>query len=961
MKFHALGKSWPAFVLAMVIILSQLHFAGGSGFEYTILKEIRAEVLDSETGMRVDNFLMEGEIHSTAIYFRIEFSSGVYSYWIWDENMELIRSAEGLQASGSDPWQVVLPVSDLLDNGEHFFQLTVYSPGYSTLHMSGSFYGDEHPFLSLRLERLSPGSLSICLADNEVTVVRRFERFVGEVERMERYPEPIPAESASSRVMEIESRGHTPVYENRTVTEQTGWKKIVELESSAAAGSYSAGGYRVTTETSYQRCEVVVGYNVTVEVEEWVRDPSGDYHASNVSSSTYDSWQTGWVGPNGDYKYWYYRSSYCTLTGYNLYLYVEDWGGLSKYYESKWVSLSEYNEKWADGGDSDGLWFGYKWVRSATPTYSNYIGYYRYLRKWRQTGQKYVTVQEYSSPPSGTRYVNPVPVKENRYTSVTRWAVWEPVYSTVTREYLIGERWRERTSEDRWVSEPEVVEVPVYISAGGYDGPVSLSVSGAPAWLNAWFEPQTVLLSSERGRSVLRMTCRDNWSIGEGSHIMRVWASGGGRSAFERLALNIDVQAGVEITRIYPLNVGRRYDSAFGGEAAYAYYVGQSPAFRVTAANFPGFRLISSAAVMQGGRTLMTSEVYGGDNFTHTFSGRLESIGEYELRVSVSDASSGMVFDATSYRFYAVFPAENDVAEWHYSATTTFHDGFWSSTALHPFSKEILEFVFSREYASNDPDGRLKPNPVSGQRERISTAEALAHLIGDYIYYDSKNCDHWDDLTILNLNGLNPAGRPAGDCSDFTSAYISCARALGLPVRYMLIPNIHAFNELCIDGEWIHVEPQGTFNDADIYLRQGWIGNVCIEISPANVNVLASDRMATLKYMVGISDWTVTVNVDGNGNGESILNMVNKAPFGTFDGTYYIVQDFRVEVIDTGGIPEVEVVGLPSRLAPGESAQARLRVRGAASSHDYTVRLKLSYRTADEKVCEKISALIIST
>ena len=472
-----------ALAVMLLIALTGVEASADRGFEFVLIKELRGEVVDNDTGMRVDNFVIEGEIHSTVIYFRIEFSSGFYSYWVWDENGKPLRSAENLRASGSDPWQFVLPVGDLLDNGEHFFQVTVFSPGYSTLIMSGSFQGRDCPALKITLSRLSNGSFDMSLGRSEVTVTRRHETASSTVERTVRYPESgwIPRESASSRIAEIRSRGREPLFENVTTTGQTGWRKLVVVESSAQAADYQAGGYRVTTETSYQQYEVVVGYNVRVETENWVRSPSEDYYASNVPEGDHSSWKTGWYSPCGEYKYYYYKSTYCTLTGYTLYLKVTDWGGIVQYYETKWVSLSEYNSKWADGGDSDGLWFGYKWVVSKTPTYSNYIGYSCYRRTWNYAGDRYVTVSEYSSPPAGTRYLNPVPVKETRYTTVTRWVIWEPVYGQVTGEYLVGERWTETISGGHWVSDPEIVEVPLYLSANCWDNaPVSLSASGLP-------------------------------------------------------------------------------------------------------------------------------------------------------------------------------------------------------------------------------------------------------------------------------------------------------------------------------------------------------------------------------------------------------------------------------------------------------------------------------------------------
>jgi hypothetical protein len=389
------------------------------------------------------------------------------------------------------------------------------------------------------------------------------------------------------------------------------------------------------------------------------------------------------------------------------------------------------------------------------------------------------------------------------------------------------------------------------------------------------------------------------------------------------------------------------------------YSIGSTPAARVDVKNPLRLDLMVGATVEHPGwnEVLSPSPVFG-SSVAHAFR-PISEIGGHDLTEEVTH--NGWTMDSENVRFYSVFPRENDVAEWYYTADITFHDGFFATTSLHPFSREILEFVLSKTYISKSYNMKERTNPLPGRRTRISAAEALTELIGDYITYDSSHSDHWDDFTILNLNGRNPAGIPAGDCSDFAAAYASCARSIGLPVRYILIPYLHAFNEVYIDGEWVHVEPQGTFNNPDIYLRQGWAGNFCVESSPANINLFTSDRMTTLKYMVGIISSTVNITVNENGAGEAQFTIVNRAPFVSMDPLYYAVQNFEVEVVDTGGIPRIEVQNLPGRLIPTESHGATLRVWGAVPSHDYTIRLKLRYQTVDGSPCEKTTTLTVST
>jgi hypothetical protein len=80
------------------------------------------------------------------------------------------------------------------------------------------------------------------------------------------------------------------------------------------------------------------------------------------------------------------------------------------------------------------------------------------------------------------------------------------------------------------------------------------------------------------------------------------------------------------------------------------------------------------------------------------------------------------------------------------------------------------------------------------------------------------------------------------------------------------------------------------------------------------------------------------------------------------------VKDFKIEVVDTGGIPRIEVSGLSRGgvLLPGSEDHCTLRVWGAKPRYDaqgnlvgYSVILKISYTTVDGRPCLKTSQISV--
>jgi len=124
-----------------------------------------------------------------------------------------------------------------------------------------------------------------------------------------------------------------------------------------------------------------------------------------------------------------------------------------------------------------------------------------------------------------------------------------------------------------------------------------------------------------------------------------------------------------------------------------------------------------------------------------------------------------------------------------------------------------------------------------------------------------------------------------------------------------------------------------------------------------SVNV---DTLTTIKYAVGLENASVTVDnvplvplLKAGG-----VTFVNRAKSGWFVPDY-TAKNFSVEVINSGGIPLVQVGNLPQTLAPGSSQNATLMVWGAVPRPSpYPIQIRISYSTIDGEVCSKDCGII---
>jgi hypothetical protein len=243
-----------------------------------------------------------------------------------------------------------------------------------------------------------------------------------------------------------------------------------------------------------------------------------------------------------------------------------------------------------------------------------------------------------------------------------------------------------------------------------------------------------------------------------------------------------------------------------------------------------------------------------------------------------------------------------------------------------------------------------------------SAAEAITTLTKSIITYNFPfpfdNIDDgykwWDsDFKALNIGNSNPAGFATGVCADFASAYISMARAIGIPARRVecwFDGDGHAWTEVLLDGEWVHADPTyGWFDMPNWYLEQkDWTNMECyLEYEPGKMR---ADVLTTVKYAVGLENSSVAVRVDSDGNGTADIRFANRA-------AHHDVRDFRIEVIDNGGL-NLQISGLSHGgvLQHGTEDRATLRVWGAEpcpSWKTYKVLLRITYSTINGDICSK--------
>lgn len=474
--------------------------SGGAGTDYVsyvVRVGLSGSVSDSETGELVDDVVIEGEIHSETIYFRVEVDGDVYSYWLWSDSQhtELLRRESDVPL---DHGVFTLPLDNLIDKGKHEFDFTVNAHGYQPKALSGEFYLTQQNFVQIELDpsdsESEPGSFSLTLNPNSVEVTRNWEVGPGYIELS------ISAYEASGRddgepIWSVDSRwisedeynsnsSHYQAIDERTTNNKiTGYKVPVYKRSVTWVDDYSQPIY----DTYW-----VDGY--------WTYKTVKDYGWKKTSFWTW-FWRLWWGGKTK------VKTDYNNVISYTIHYneFHRDWHwlppGWGDWYFHKsgsfTVSPSKGSNYWK-GKKWGGAWYQ-DWYKYCTDKKTNY-GYNYYV--WGVTGTHqekdewipgheetdYDTIVGYKQKPiygdwtldhwktvtksKGESYNGTV-----SHNSTTQWRYSEKqaIRSQVT-EYKVKELkgYRVESSSEVWSSEP--ASTTISLNSSGYIGEVQLSV-----------------------------------------------------------------------------------------------------------------------------------------------------------------------------------------------------------------------------------------------------------------------------------------------------------------------------------------------------------------------------------------------------------------------------------------------------------------------------------------------------
>jgi hypothetical protein len=201
---------------------------------------------------------------------------------------------------------------------------------------------------------------------------------------------------------------------------------------------------------------------------------------------------------------------------------------------------------------------------------------------------------------------------------------------------------------------------------------------------------------------------------------------------------------------------------------------------------------------------------------------------------------------------------------------------------------------------------------------------------------------------------------------DFAILYESLANSVNIPTRTLKMNfdvgthrEGHAFNEVSINEDWIHAEPQGTdeiyFNNPDFYAITGKYRNVMVYSGEAGKETMY-DPTLTVKYGV-VSEWpekygerNVTVNLSISSQFNGRLKITNyarseKGLFGFFEEKN-MAKSLKIQVTDKHGV--FGMVDKKYSIAPGEKIFIPYELSFAdKKSGRYYFPLRLSYLSTD--------------
>lgn len=334
------------------------------------------------------------------------------------------------------------------------------------------------------------------------------------------------------------------------------------------------------------------------------------------------------------------------------------------------------------------------------------------------------------------------------------------------------------------------------------------------------------------------------------------------------------------------------------------------------------------------------------ESVSHSF--EVTDIGEYTFSEYLYYPDASVLTDYKTTDLYVIFDKNENIDDLWYDGekveTTHFE---YEPEKINPKSKEILDLTLSN---------------IGQTKEKLHAVEEIVDYLKNHIEYSASDNDWKDDFTALDTNGKNPksgmTGKPVGDCSDYALAFISMARSVGIPARPVLAnykDGGHAFAEFYIDGEWVHVEPQGYVNKPDIYLEHEEM-----EFYTEVKNKVKPDTYLTMRYSVGLTEPSNTkvITITKKSTNDVPLVFTNKAK----NNKKYIAKNFKIEVINNGGL-DIEVSESEERnFKPGKEFQTNLIIEIPETMNKIGITdvvLKVEYETIDGDQISKTYPFVV--
>lgn len=492
-------------IFTFLLLVFSFPSASAGGFKqghvkYVIRIGLSGSIQDAETGNQIDNVVIEGEIHSKKIYFKVEINNDTYSYWLWDDSQhsKILRKGNNISL---DDEVFTLPLKGLISEDKHTFEFTVNAQGYRPKILSGEFYLTRQNFVQIELNpsesKIEYENFSLTLESNSAEMVRNWggteyrELSVDEYEGSERDDgEPIWStnsewiskskyESSFSHYKLIDERTtdkRVKGYEVPVYTRSVTWEKD---RSEPIYDTYWVDGYwtyKTVKEYGWKKTGVLnwlwakaMGKKTRVEKDySTVINYTIHYNEFHRDWNWFPSWDVGW----GD---WYYHKSdsfTVSPSKSSNYWKGKEWGGRlwQDWYKCCTGKKTNYGRNYYIWGVTGTHQEKDEWIPGHEETdYDTIVGYEKKPVYGEWTLDHWKTI----SKSKGNKYNGTI-----SHNSTTQWRYSEKrtIHGKAT-EYKIKELegYRIQSGSGAWSSKS--VSTTVNLESNGYLGEVNLSIN----------------------------------------------------------------------------------------------------------------------------------------------------------------------------------------------------------------------------------------------------------------------------------------------------------------------------------------------------------------------------------------------------------------------------------------------------------------------------------------------------